>query len=70
MGTNGDQVREGTMRSVRRHIRSGIEAGRAPAELTDEVVRHYELTAAEAALARNIARNQSGRARGGDRQKA
>jgi hypothetical protein len=44
------------MRIVRRHIRSGIDAGREPAELTDEVVRHYELTAAEAALARTTAR--------------
>ena len=70
MGSNGDHVREATMRRVRRHIRTGIEAGRAAGDVTDEVVRHYELTAAEAALARTIARNQSAREPGRSRQEA
>jgi hypothetical protein len=70
MGSNGDQVREATMRRVRRHIRTGIETGREAGEVTDEVVRQYDLTAAEAALARTIARNQSGRTPGRGRQEA
>ena len=61
---------EDERRAQAARISAWIEAGRKPAELTDEVVRHYELTAAEAALARTIARNHAGRARGGDRQKA
>ena len=55
---NGDLVREATMRTVRRHIRAGIAAERDPWELTDEVIRTYELTPVEAGLAKNMMRIQ------------
>ena len=51
---NGDLVREATMRRVRRHIRAGIEIGRDPADLTDEVIRTYDLSSAEAGLAKTM----------------
>jgi hypothetical protein len=60
---NGDLVREATMRLVRRHIRTGIAAGRDPGQLTDEVIRTYDLTPVEAGLAKTLVRNQ-GRGQG------
>ena len=57
---NGDLVREATMRRVRRHIRAGIAAERDPWELTDEVIRTYELSPVEAGLAKTMMRNQLG----------
>ena len=60
---NGDLVREAVMRRVRRHIRTGIEAGRDAADLTDEVIRTYDLTSVEAGLAKTMIGHQ---ARGGE----
>ena len=51
------------MRRVRRHIRVGIEAGRDPAELTDEVIREHDLSSVEAAMAKTMAQQQSPGAR-------
>lgn len=59
---NGDLVREAVMRRVRRHIRTGVEAGRDAAELADEAIRTYDLTSVEAGLAKTMAGDQ---ARGG-----
>jgi hypothetical protein len=59
MGGNGDLVREATMRRVRRHIRTGIEAGRDPADLTDEVIRTYDLSPVEAGLVKTMVRHRA-----------
>ena len=59
MGSNGDLVREATMRRARRHIRTGIEAGRDPADLTDEVIRTYDLSSVEAGLVKTMVRHRA-----------
>ena len=61
MGSNGDLVREATMRRVRRHIRTGLDAGRDPGEVVDEVVGAYALTPVEAGLAWTMALGQGSR---------
>ena len=57
---NGDLVREATMRRVRRHVRTGLDAGRDPREVVDEVIGAYALTPVEAGLAWTMALGQAG----------
>ena len=59
------------MRRVRRHIRTGIEAGQDPGELTSDVIRAYDLSPVEAGIARTmVGHHARGRGLGEQRERS